>query len=212
MWTTILAALISALAALGGVIISSYITSKNLRRTWENEREKKFIEDRLETVGKIVSLSSRIRIACLPRISKSPPEDFSENEDLLDFQRELDALTSRLRLTVDNFATASAAIELFESTRSCVSIAREPGPLSEEKRNILTLLLASQRMREEGLVSLARSELGIGEVKGMPKYDAEVIIKALLQKTLKGEGKVEETYEKIMEVQRKKKDSEWLAK
>lgn len=210
MWTTIGTAVLSAAAALGGVGLSSMFSTRSQNRQRKHEQEQRYREERLKVVSDFVTRSTQIRRACLNGIE--------ENHGTIDFDElrvayaDMQHLSTRLRLTARRFETAHAVLEVVDDAALVIGELQQMAERSEKSIAKATLWLAAMRLREEYLVSLARDELGLGDLAGMPSYDEEITLRAFLHRALHSDEAVEQMYTEIQRFREKQADSTWLAR
>ncbi|MBO2438916.1 hypothetical protein [Actinomadura nitritigenes] len=209
MLTAIISAILSAIAALGGVTLSSHLGGRAQSRGWQHEREQKYREERLIAVSSFVSKAAYIRTACLAGLaSNTRPLDL---ETLSEAHKELQTLATRLRLTAVQFSTVDVAMASADALGSVLQVMRRWSG-TESEIAVATLRLASARLQEEVLVSNARHELGLDDLQGMPRYDEEVMLRSFLRKSIHDAEAVERIVGKIQQIKEAGKDSSWLAR
>ncbi|MEU8249948.1 hypothetical protein [Nonomuraea sp. NPDC048916] len=210
MWNALVAALLSAAAALGGVTLSARLSARSQTRQWQHEREQRLRDEKLKIASEIVTRSARIRERHLKLLN--PASIMQDTEQIeVDYQ-ELRNLVSTLRLTARNFATVSTALELADDAALVIKGLEGAEAKSQAQIAPATLRLAAMRLREEALVELVRGELDLKELEGKPAYDEDVVLKAFLEKALSNKKDVEKAFGDIHRLRNKAKDASWLAK
>lgn len=210
MWTAIGTALLSAVAALGGVVLSSRLAAGVQRRQWRHEVEQKYRQERLVAVNDFVAKSAYIREACLAALS--PSLSRTDLSALQATHKDLLAMATRLRLTAYHFSTIDAAMKVVDGLQAVIRELAIGDEVSERVTAIATLRLASARLEEEVLVSLARKELGLEDLHGMPQYDEDLMLKAFLRKALKDADAEDRVFEEIQQLKGIQADAGWLAR
>lgn len=212
MWNTIVTALLSAAAALGGVAFSARLSARSQARQWGHEREQRLRDEKLKIVGEITTRSARIREVHLKLLTPGSRVSDADAEQVKRDYQDLRNLLSTLRLTARNFTTVSTALDLAEDAALVINGLGKDGATAEVEVASATLRLAAMRLHEQVLVEFARDELGLEGLVGMPKYDEEAMLRAFLKRALADDKAVERTFNEIQQIQNRKKDAGWLAK
>ncbi|MGJ6970121.1 hypothetical protein ACSDR0_50550 [Streptosporangium sp. G11] len=212
MWNTIVTALLSAAAALGGVALSARLSARSQARQWDHEREQRLRDEKLKIFGEITTRSARIREVHLKLLTPGSIISDADAEQVKHDYQDLRNLLSTLRLTARNFTTVSTVLDLAEDAALVINNLGKDGATAQVEVASATLRLAAMRLHEQVLVELARDELDLEGLVGMPKYDEEAMLRAFLKKALADDKAVERTFVEIQQIQNRKKDAGWLAK
>lgn len=207
MWTTILAATISAMAALAGAVVNNMLSTRRLSLEFDRKRRDTDRTEMMSLSSTLISESWNIRKQAMYVLRSR--RDRVDSDLLITASNGVDSAVAKVRILASKYETVEYAAKLANDLKEIVRLLHESGTedFKQTDIRILTLITAAAQLQEVNFIEKMRTECGIGQAEGTPEFNMERDLKNFLRSVF-GEDKeaIDRVLDEIRSVQEKKKD------